>query len=132
MPHKKHARVLSAISGLRRPEAFALWFYRIVINESKRRRTRMAREIGPVQPPATCNSNPMIEDQMDVRRAVASLDPNLRTAVVLHYFFDLTTAEIASAVQTSPVTVRWRLMVARRLLRPLLDVPSRLATASRP
>jgi len=44
----------------------------------------------------------------------------LRLTVVLHYYFGMSSAEIARIADPSPVTARWRLMVAHRKLRALL------------
>lgn len=74
------ARALSAVHTLRRPESFATWFCRIVVNEARQRLRATAREL------------------------------SMQTG--LH--------EIARIADTSPVTARWRLMVAHRKLRALL------------
>jgi len=56
-----------------------------------------------------------------VRRAIDALEPSLRAAVVLRYYFGMNSAEIGSILSTSPVTVRWRLMRAHQKLRELLE-----------
>lgn len=122
------ARAWSGIGRLRSPERYAVWLYRIVANECRRLRRRDERyavqaEIRPIptaQPPDDC---------IDVRRAIASLDAQLRIVVVLRYYSNLTSAEIAHVLSISPVTVRWRLMLAHRRLRGVLadnePVPAR-------
>jgi len=119
------ARALSAIHTLRRPESFATWFYRIVVNEAKQRLRATARE-RPIQTGLRDPREPAYDDaggqddRIDVRRAIDALDPALRVTIVLHYYFGMSSAEIARIVGTSPVTARWRLMVAHRKLRALL------------
>jgi RNA polymerase sigma-70 factor (ECF subfamily) len=113
------AQVVTAITTLRRPERFPVWFYRIVVNEAHRCRRRTAREVTLVDDvPSDDGLTP--EDHLDLRDAVGSLDTTLRVTVVLHYYFALNSAEIAKVLGASPITIRWRLMVARRRLRSLL------------
>jgi len=107
------ARALSAIHTLRRPESFATWFYRIVVNEAKQRLRATARE-RPIQTGLRDPREPAYDD------AGGQDDPALRVTIVLHYYFGMSSAEIARIVGTSPVTARWRLMVAHRKLRALL------------
>lgn len=57
---------------------------------------------------------------VDVWQAL-SLPKKLRDVVVLRYFEDLSSREIASVLGVPDGTVRFRLMIAKRRLRPLLD-----------
>jgi RNA polymerase sigma-70 factor (ECF subfamily) len=113
------ARLLGSIGKLRQPERFRLWFFRIVVNQAKQRLRHRARDLAWEEPCAPSEAS-SIEDSIDVRRAIASLEPNLRITVMLHYYYGLNSVEIARVAGTSPVTVRWRLVVARRALRPQL------------
>jgi RNA polymerase sigma factor (sigma-70 family) len=113
------ARLLTSIERLRNPERFSAWFYRIVVNESKRRRCRTARD-APLDERLGSDDLVSHEDRLDLRRALQALDPALRVAVVLHYYLGLNSVEIAKVVGASSMAVRWRLFVARRRLRPLL------------
>ena len=54
-------------------------------------------------------------------RALDALPRALRTVVVLTYFEELTSAEIAGVLGIPAPTVRFRLMRARQRLKPLLD-----------
>lgn len=106
------------IASLRSADAFRVWFYRIVVREAtelKRRRTRteppIQDDLAPLDPTAT----------VDVWRALAALPPHLRDVVVLRFFEDLPTREIATVLRIPDGTVRFRLMVAKRRLRPLLS-----------
>ena len=126
------ARVLTALSGLRRSERFAPWFYWIVVNESRARLRSVAREVSLESGLSRENAAPADDEatragRIDLRRALAALDPDLRLAVVLRYYFGLSSTEIARIVRASPVTVRWRLMIARRRLRTLLEEPRSLS-----
>jgi RNA polymerase sigma-70 factor, ECF subfamily len=113
------ARAWCAMTQLRRPERFPAWFYRIVLNECRRLRRAHPRE--PVAEPAACSESGALEQRLDVRAAIDSLDSQLRLTVLLRYYFELNSSEIARVVGASPVTVRWRLMRAHRRLRGLLE-----------
>jgi RNA polymerase sigma-70 factor (ECF subfamily) len=121
------ARVLTAIATLRRPESFAVWFYRIVVNEAKRRRRTAAREVA-LDDGVPYDAFQGSEERIDVRRALDALEPAQRLTVVLYYYFTMKSGEIAQVTATSPVTVRWRLMAARRRLRVLLGGQPKPAT----
>jgi RNA polymerase sigma-70 factor (ECF subfamily) len=112
------ARAWCAMTQLRRPERFPIWFYRIVVNESLR--LLRARPPEPIAEPAAY-SDSAVAQRLDVRAAIDSLDSRLRLAVLLRYYFELNSSEIARVVGASPVTVRWRLMLAHRRLRSLLE-----------
>ena len=113
------ARAWSAMTQLRRPERFGIWFYRIVVNESRRQLRARPREPLAAEPGVSHDSG-ALEERIDVRSAIEALDSQLRLAVVLRYYFELNSSEIARVVGASPVTVRWRLMIAHRRLRGLL------------
>jgi len=120
------ARALDALGTLRRSDRFASWFLRIVVNEAKQMRRATAREL-PFEPgladrPASWRDEILAhDDRLDVRRAIDALEPGLRATIVLRYYFGMSSAEIGRILATSPVTVRWRLMVAHRKLRALLE-----------
>jgi len=61
---------------------------------------------------------------LDVWNALDMLPQNLREVVVLYYYADLSSREIASVLDIPDGTVRFRLMVARRRLRDPLDEDS--------
>ncbi len=110
--------VYRTLASLRDSAAFRTWFYRIVVREAaaiQRRRSRAeaATEIpaGLVDPAAS----------VDVWRALSRLPHKLREVVVLRFFEDLSSREIAAVLGIPDGTVRFRLMIARRRLRPLLD-----------
>ncbi|MEO6912468.1 MAG: RNA polymerase sigma factor, partial [Candidatus Baltobacteraceae bacterium] len=117
------------ISSLRSSDAFRAWFYRIVVREASELKRRGYR-IGQAPEAA-----PDCTDQtaaIDVWRALSALPQHLREVVVLRYFEDFSSREIASILQIPDGTVRFRLMIARRRLRPLLgDTPEITHAAGR-
>ncbi|MEA2784383.1 MAG: hypothetical protein QOF71_487 [Candidatus Eremiobacteraeota bacterium] len=105
------------IASLRSVAAFRTWFYRIVVREAaqiKRRRSR-------TEPAPEARSRAADQTApIDVGRALSGLSHKLREVVVLRYFEDLSSPEIASVLGVPEGTVRFRLMIARQRLRPLL------------
>jgi RNA polymerase sigma-70 factor (ECF subfamily) len=109
------------IASLRSASAFRVWFYRIVARRASAFKRRRACP-DPVVAETTIDADR--SDTIDIWRALSALPPNLRNVVVLHYFEDLSSREIASVLRIPDGTVRFRLMTAKRLLRPLLsDAP---------
>lgn len=114
-----------SVSSLRSAGAFRVWFYRVVVRAAsglKRRRDRVE--------PATPAPSDVADHaaSMDIWRALSALPQKLRDVVVLRYFEDLTSREIASVLRIPDGTVRFRLMIAMRHLRPLVgDRPEPLA-----
>jgi RNA polymerase sigma-70 factor (ECF subfamily) len=106
------------IRGLRDLGAFDSWVYRIVMREAERVRRR--------NPPSfELPERASIPDDgtaaIDVWRALCELPPEQRDVVVLFYFDDLSTEEIAKILGVAPVTARTRLSRARERLRGILD-----------
>lgn len=112
------ALTLTKIASLRHPAAFRAWFYRVVVNEANRR--RRSGSTLPIEERISFESGGAREDHIDLQRALRALDPPLRVATVLHYYLDLSGIEIATIVGATPLTVRWRLFMARRRLRSML------------
>ncbi len=110
--------VYRTIASLRDTAAFRVWFYRIVVREAsalKRRRSRL-EPAAPAEPQSAD-----LAAAIDVWHALGSLPQALREAVVLRYFEGLSSREIAAVLRVPDGTVRFRLMTARRRLRPLLS-----------
>jgi RNA polymerase sigma-70 factor (ECF subfamily) len=116
------ARVLISMHTLKYPERFSIWFYRIVANEAITQFRKTRREDPAAVESADGGGSDVNEERVDVRRAIDTLPGYLRATIVLFYYADLTTSEIAEVMGTTPVAVRLRLMLARRRLRPLLSV----------
>ena len=120
--------VYRTIGSLRTTAAFRTWFYRIVVREAAELRRRRSR-VEPV-PEASASAGDQTA-HIDVWRAVCALSGKLREVVVLRYFEDLSSPEIASVLGIPEGTVRFRLMIARQRLRPLLgDYSERFSQSS--
>jgi len=108
------ARVWRSIGGLRDAGRFKVWFCRIVVNESRRLQGRAKH--GEAAADVAPNDRPLFDERVAVRLAIDALDPRLRSIVVFRYYFGLRSREIARVLGVSPVTIRWRLMLAHRRL----------------
>ena len=108
------------------------WLLRVAINrcqlEHRRRRVWMAarRAIARAWPTAARPVSPLdrlvaSEELAAMTRALDELDFDLRTALVLRYFMDLDSSQIADILETSSSTVRGRLRLARRRLAERLE-----------
>lgn len=121
--------VCRTLGSLRGSGAFRLWFSRIVVREAarlKRRRQQVALAVAP-EPDARDHAA-----SIDIWHALAALPQKLREVVVLRYFEDFSSREIAAVLRVPDGTVRFRLAIARRRLRPLLGdgvEPAALASA---
>jgi RNA polymerase sigma-70 factor (ECF subfamily) len=62
-----------------------------------------------------------IDERLDVVKALGRIAPIHREVLVLHYFDDMSTAQIAEALEIAPGTVLSRLARAREALRQALE-----------
>lgn len=109
------------LGQLRQREKFRSWLLKIAANEARRlcRRGRTVSWEELETEPAAPAEEPGDDS---LWQAVQSLPRDQREAVVLFYYEDLTTEEIARIVGALPGTVRVRLSRAREQLRKWLEV----------
>lgn len=68
----------------------------------------------------SATSTSTLDDQLDVVKALARIAPIHREVLVLHYFDDMPTAQMAEALEIAPGTVLSRLARAREALKTAL------------
>lgn len=73
-----------------------------------------------------------IDDRLDVVKALGRIAPIHREVLVLHYFDDMPTAQIAEALEIAPGTVLSRLARARAALKTAMTTPARQQKPSVP
>ena len=73
-----------------------------------------------------------IDDRLDVVKALGRIAPFHREVLVLHYFDDMPTAQIAEALEIAPGTVLSRLARAREALKAAMAPPARPQKPSMP
>lgn len=107
---------------------FSTWMFQIALNLARdlarRHRRRPIASLDEAPEPAT-RDNPVraltdTEAATTVRRAIAQLPDDLREAVLLSEFEQLSHAEIAAIAGTTPKAIETRLYRAREKLRSLL------------
>lgn len=119
------AAICAKLPTLSESGAFVGWAYRIIVSHARdhaRARTRLRlRESLGYDEAAGRSTRDDPSDLLDLETAIGRLPEALRLALELHYFVGLTSREIGIALGVPDATVRFRLMVARRRLRPLLS-----------
>ena len=107
-------------NSLKNPRYFQTWLIRILINacyDVLRDRKRVVYMDELPEQPAPEESR---EQSMDLARAVASLERNLRLPVILYYAEGFSVEEIAGMLGLSRSAAKMRLHRARALLRQRL------------
>jgi RNA polymerase sigma-70 factor (ECF subfamily) len=136
------ARVM--VGDLRDRDAVRAWLLRITVNACHNwRRSRniptgrytLPLENAPAQSVGAREGDPGASDhalRLDIRQAIADLDPELQQLIALRYFAGLDSTELGAMLGAPPATVRTRLRRALALLRQRLDGPDwRLAAPAR-
>lgn len=116
---------ISAFKGLhslKRYESFSFWLFRIASNQCKR---WIRSQIRHSQPESIEDINPkMLDDSsiesyreeildQSIREALNSLPETYREVLILYYFSDMDSNEIAESLGISPTAIRMRLSRAR-------------------
>lgn len=112
---------------LRDPAALRGWLLRIATNRalSLRRRRRDVRLVETLEVPTADSTGPLAA-RMALLGAIDDLPIEMRAAVVLHYFADLTVEDVARSLGKSPNTIKSQLRVALGRLRAAHeDAPDR-------
>jgi RNA polymerase sigma factor (sigma-70 family) len=115
---------LGRASTLRDPAALRPWLLRIATNQALGRRRRGLRLVSGTVIPEIPTSAPDDAERLAVLAALDGLPPRTRAAVVLHYYADLSVADVATAMGTSPNTVKTQLRQALDRLRTSLAEPA--------
>lgn len=107
---------------LRDPAALRGWLLRIATNRalSMRRRRRDVRLVETIEVPTADTTGPLAA-RMALLAAIDDLPIEMRAAVVLHYFADLTVEDVARSLGKSPNTIKSQLRVALGRLRAAHD-----------
>lgn len=117
--------IIRGLSKLRDERAFPAWAYRIVTRRVMKSygaalRETPLEEITLSDDAATLDETALL-NRTDLRKALSKLAPIHRAAVALHYFEELSIAEVAVALDVPAGTIKTRLMHARAHLRAKLE-----------
>jgi RNA polymerase sigma-70 factor (ECF subfamily) len=103
--------------------AFSTWLYRVAVNtcyDHLRRRKRKRTELLPehVDPPDQTSDSELaaVELRPDIEKALATLSPEFRSAVVLVDLEGMSLDNAADTLEVPPGTIKSRLFRARRRL----------------
>ena len=120
-------QALAALPRFRGEAAFSTWLYRIAVNACNARRQKHRTDhvsldggdqavAAAAKTPSSLDLLVRHERHQRLHRAIDQLGDQYRTAVVLHYFQDLSYEETARAMDLPIGTVKVRLHRAKRLL----------------
>ena len=125
------------LPGLRDPERFDAWAYRLVCRASyrearrARRWTARIREISVADGPVGDDRSERLSDRDELEQSFRRLTPEHRAVLVLHYFVGLPVCEIAEALGIPTGTAGSRLHYAVRSLRAAYEADARNVIAWR-
>ena len=117
--------IVRGLHGLKDERAFAAWAYRLVSRRCARqigaavRDRSLVAELGEMPEGEIADGDGL--DRFSLRRAIAALPPEQKSAIALFYLEDMSVAEVAVALNVPAGTVKTRLMHARRKLRAALE-----------
>lgn len=111
--------VCRQLKWLRHPQFFRTWVYRIATREAWRRMRGLRDHEPLLEAEAAGAIEPVVdpEERAKVLERIASLPPNCRAVVLLHYWSGLSLASAAAALDVPVGTVKSRLAYALQLLR---------------
>jgi RNA polymerase sigma-70 factor (ECF subfamily) len=107
-------RVWRDLPGLRDPDRFDAWLYRLAVRTSlnliRRRRHRPTEvQIKPLDVPSIADESGRIADREVIDEGLRRLPPEWRAIVVLHFYLGLSLPETAHALGLPVGTVKSRL-----------------------
>lgn len=115
-------------SQLRQPELARAWLFKIMRRHILRHAVPGVFSLQENEGLDMAEPNPAassLDDQLDVVQALARIAPIHREVLVLFYFDDMPTAQMAEALDIAPGTVLSRLSRAREALKAALAGPAR-------
>jgi RNA polymerase sigma-70 factor (ECF subfamily) len=117
------------LPGLRDPDRFDAWLYRLLthaaIDEARRRRRRVVEvELAPIDTPSPDPTSGLV-DRDQIARAFGRLSPEQRAVIVLCYYLDLPLPEAAASLGVPLGTVKSRLHRAVDAMRAALEADAR-------
>jgi RNA polymerase sigma-70 factor, ECF subfamily len=119
---------------LRDPDRWDAWLHRLVVNACADHGRRQMRQVAEVRLPpmgvALGDDAHAIDDHDQLDRGFQRLKPNHRTAIVLHFYMDLSMAEVAEALGVPVGTAKSRIHYAVEALRAALEADERPPVAT--
>lgn len=118
------------LPSLREPEKFGPWLQKLLVRacyDEARRKRRWLGEVKVLQPltDRVEREDDALGERDEIGRALQSLTPEHRAILVMHFYLDLTPAEIAERINVPGGTARSRLHYALDALRAALEADKR-------
>jgi RNA polymerase sigma factor (sigma-70 family) len=115
------------LPGLRDPERFDAWLYRLTvrscIDAARHRRRRVIEvELQPFDGPTIGDASAHIADRDLLDRALRSLEPVARSAIVMHYYLGMSVPDVAEALGIPLGTAKSRLSRSLAQMRSVAGV----------
>ncbi|WP_436194493.1 RNA polymerase sigma factor [Pseudorhodoferax sp. LjRoot39] len=101
------------------------WLFQIMRRAAFRQAVTGIQSLDDEEQPEHAAPDAGLDDKLDVVKALARLAPIHREVLVLFYFDDMPTAQMAEALEIAPGTVLSRLARARDALKLVMGVPVR-------
>ncbi len=106
------------------------WLYRLLVNACyaeirHTRRWQPGLRVVPVDVLSEDDAQLSVDHRDELERAFRRLSGEHRAVLVLHHYLGLSGAEIATALDLSPGTVRSRLHYSRQLMRAAIEADAR-------
>lgn len=113
---------------LRQAESARAWLFQIMRRTAFRHMAPGPVSIEDQDVPEQAAPDAGLDDRLDVVKALARIAPIHREVLVLYYFDDMPTAQMAEALEVAPGTVLSRLARARDALKAAMGVSAPLAS----
>ena len=110
------------LPGLRDPDRFDAWLYRLTVNACldlarRRRRRPMEVELSPIDSPSVPDHSGAFAERELLDAALRRLDPSHRAVVALHYLLGMPLPEVATSLGIPYGTAKSRLHYALTAMR---------------
>jgi RNA polymerase sigma-70 factor (ECF subfamily) len=122
-------RLYDGLRGYSGTGEFRAWLRAVVVSAGREHLRREARRPSPEVEPNEPDRIDELETAIEVRSAVAALGEPCATTVSLHFFADLTQAEVANRLGVPSGTVAARISRCLRRLRDALQEPAARPTS---
>ena len=125
------------LPGLRDPDRFNAWLYRLTVHAcldlARRRRRRVHEvELTPFFEPFSGDVSSDVAERELLDEALRRLEPDWRAVVVLHYFVGMPLPEVASELRIPLGTAKSRLHRSLGVMRTTLEAAGELGPAAVP
>lgn len=112
-------------SQLRQPELARAWLFQIMRRNALRHLAPAPQPLEEEATPEQAAPDAGLDDRLDVVKALSRVADIHREVLVLYYFDDMPTAQMAEALEVAPGTVLSRLARARDALKAAMAPPAR-------